>query len=183
LVKRTQAATAITIFGVLLTSIGSIFLLVFWGAMTTHDNGDGNGPTRGIPPQEIAYLNPFMAEVDVLCGTETSFGGWCSIESSILPTQNGVVFVGGQDQIVAPAGPVPLGNAGKQGFVAQPVGNGVGVPVDVAPFGIVRDNFWPRSVIAWLILSAVFLVLSVQFVSPTRRWRLRRRRREPVAAA
>jgi len=27
---------------------------------------------------------------------------------------------------------------------------------------------------AWLVLSIVFLVLSVQFVSPTRRWRLRR---------
>ena len=27
---------------------------------------------------------------------------------------------------------------------------------------------------SWLILSAVFLLLSVQAVSPTRRWRLRR---------
>ena len=35
-------------------------------------------------------------------------------------------------------------------------------------------RFWPKSVIAWLVLSVVFLLLSVQFVSPTRRWRLRR---------
>jgi ABC-type transport system involved in multi-copper enzyme maturation, permease component len=181
LVKRTQAATAITIFGVLVTTIGSVFLLAFWGAMTTHDNGDGNGPVRGTAPQEIAYLNPFLAEVDVLCGTETSLGGWCSIESSLLPNQNGVVFVGGGDQI-APAVPVPLVNGGKGGFITQPVGNAVGVAADVAPFGIVRDAFWPRSVLAWLVLSVVFLLLSVQFVSPTRRWRLRRGRRDPGSA-
>jgi hypothetical protein len=185
LVKRTQAATAITIFGVLLVSIGSIFLLVFWGAMTTHDNNDGNGQARGIPPPEIAYLNPFLAEVDVLCGTETTFGGWCGIESSILPNQNGVVFVGASDQVVAPAGPVPLVNGGKGVFVGQQgpaPANLVGVAPDVAPFGIVRDGFWPRSVVAWLVLSVVFLLLSVQFVSPTRRWRIRRSRRPPAIA-
>ena len=182
LVKRTQAATAITIFGVLVTTIGSVFLLAFWGAMTTRDNGDGNGPVRGTVPQEIAYLNPFLAQVDVLCGTETSLGGWCSIESSLLPNQNGVVFVGGGDQI-APAAPVPLLNGGKGGvFIAAPVDNAVGVAADVAPFGVVRDAFWPRSVLAWLVLSVVFLLLSVQFVSPTRRWRLRRSRRNPGSA-
>jgi ABC-type transport system involved in multi-copper enzyme maturation permease subunit len=179
LVRRTQAATAITIFGVLLTTIGSVFLLAFWGVMTTRDNGDGNGPVRGTAPQEIAYLNPFLAEVDVLCGTETSLGGWCGIESSLLPNQNGVVFVGGGGNqavpVFAPPAPVQFGNAGQGALrIAPTVGDAVGVAADVAPFGIVRDGFWPRSVAAWLILSAVFLLLSVQFVSPTRRWRLRR---------
>jgi hypothetical protein len=65
----------------------------------------------------------------------------------------------------------------------QGIANDVAVPPDVAPFGIVRDGLWPRSVISWLVLSAIFLVLSVQFVSPTRRWRLpgRRARKEPPA--
>jgi ABC-type transport system involved in multi-copper enzyme maturation permease subunit len=184
LVKRTQAATAITIFGVLVVSIGSVFVLAFWGAMTTHDSADGSGSVRGTAPQEIGYLNPFLAEVDVLCGTETTLSGWCSLESSLLPNQNGVVLVGGGDQIIPPA-PVPLvdGVNGTSGvFVgpqAQQIGNAIGVAPDVAPFGIVRDGFWPRSVIAWLVLSVVFLVLSVQFVSPTRRWHLRRRRLLP----
>jgi len=179
LVRRTQAATAITIFGVLVVSIGSVFLLAFWGAMTTHDNNDGNGPVRGTAPQEIGYLNPFLAQVDVLCGTETSFGGWCSLESSLLPNQNGVVFVGGASgPVIAPIAPVPIQN-GKGVFVGpqgQAIANDVGVAAEVAPFGIVRDGFWPRSVAAWLVLSVVFLLLSVQFVSPTRRWRLRGRR-------
>jgi ABC-type transport system involved in multi-copper enzyme maturation permease subunit len=183
LVKRTQAATAITIFGVLVISIGSIFLLGFWGVMTTRDNNDGNGPIRGNVPHEIGYLNPFLAQVDVLCGTETSFGGWCSLESSLLPSQNGVVFVNGGGGVIAPAVPVPVPMpvpVGKGGVFFQGgtgIANDVAVPPDVAPFGIVRDGLWPRSVIAWLILSIVFLLLSVQFVSPTRRWHLPRRRR------
>lgn len=181
LVKRTQAATAITIFGVLVVSIGTVFLLAFWGAMTTHDNNDGNGPVRGTAPREIGYLNPFLAQVDVLCGMETSLGGWCSLESSLLPNQNGVVFVGGgSGPIIAP---IPVPDA-KGGFIlrGQGVANDVAVPPDVAPFGIVRDGLWPRSVASWLALSVVFLLLSVQFVSPTRRWHLpwRRRRQEPA---
>ena len=44
---------------------------------------------------------------------------------------------------------------------------------DVVQFGA-TDTIWTKTVIGWLILSVVFLILSVQFVSPTRRWRLRR---------
>ena len=173
LVKRTQAATAITIFGVLVMTIGSVFALIFWQAMATADNGRGSGPIKGAPPQAIAYLNPFLAQVDVLCGTETTFGGWCSIENSLMQTQNPVVF---QERAV-PA-PAPLIDPGfaRDGVVVAPEVGFVGG--DVAPFGVARDAFWPQSVIAWLVLSVVLLILTVQFVSPTRRWRLRRRRRQ-----
>ena len=185
LVKRTQAATAITIFGVLVISIGSVFLLAFWGAMTTRDSTDGSGQVRGSAPHEIAYLNPFLAEVDVLCGTETSIGGWCGIESSLLPTQNGVVFVQDGGPVIAPAAPVPLVNGGKGVFIGPQGGaiaNDVVSGVGVAPFGIVRDGLWPRSVAAWLVLSVIFLLLSVQFVSPTRRWRLPGRRQRAASS-
>ena len=183
LVKRTQAATAITIFGVLVISIGTVFLLAFWGAMTNHESTDGSGTVRGSAPQEIGYLNPFLAQVDVLCGTETSSGGWCSLESSLLPGQNGVVFVNGGagGPVLGPVAPIPISK--DLVLQGQGVANDVAVAPDVAPFGGVRDGLWPRSVISWLLLSAVFLVLSVQFVAPTRRWRLpgRRRRRPEVA--
>ncbi len=48
LVKRTTAATAITIFGVLAITVGTVFILVFWQAMASFDN-NGNrrpGPVR-----------------------------------------------------------------------------------------------------------------------------------------
>jgi hypothetical protein len=156
---------------VLVMTIGSVFALIFWQAMATADNGRGSGPIKGAPPQAIAYLNPFLAQVDVLCGTETTFGGWCQIENSLLQTQNPVVF---QERAV-PA-PMPLIDPGfaRDGVVVVPDVGVIGG--DVAPFGVARDAFWPQSVIAWLVLSVVLLILTVQFVSPTRRWRLRRRR-------
>ncbi len=179
LVKRTQAATAITIFGVLAMTIGSMFILFFWQAMAPPQQFDRNGQfiasDRGRPPEAVAYLNPFLAQVDVLCGTETSFGGWCSLESSLLQTQSGVVFQGGP----VPA-PMPLidSTIGKGGVVVAP--DVAFAPADIQPFGVARDTFWPKSVVAWLVLSVVLLLLTVQFVSPTRRWRLRRRKREAV---
>ena len=39
--------------------------------------------------------------------------------------------------------------------------------------GIVRDTYWPRSAAGWLVLSVILVLLSVNLVSPTRRWRPR----------
>jgi ABC-type transport system involved in multi-copper enzyme maturation permease subunit len=184
LVRRTQAATAITIFGVLAMTIGSVFILIFWQAMAPPQQFDQTTgqpiaqPERGRPPEAIAYLNPFLAEVDVLCGTETSFGGWCSIENSLLQTQDNTVF---QGQGGAVPMPVPLVEpAIKGGVVMQP--DVAFAPVVAPAFGETRDAFWPKSVVAWLVVSVVLLLLTVQFVTPTRRWRLRRGRREPDAS-
>ena len=50
--------------------------------------------------------------------------------------------------------------------------------------GVGRDSYWPRSLAAMVITALVLIVLSVQLVSPTRRWRLRgRRRRAPARGA
>jgi hypothetical protein len=179
LVKRTQAATAITIFGVLAMTIGSVFLLFFWQAMAPPMEFDRNGQPivadRQRPPEAVAYLNPFIAQVDVLCGTETSsFGGWCSLESSLFQTQN-PGFQGGP----VPA-PMPLIDPAVKGGML--LAEDVVIAPDVVPIGNVRDAFWPKSVAAWLVLSLILVLLTVQLVSPTRRWRVRRTRREPVTA-
>ena len=184
LVKRTQAATAISIFAVLVVSIGSIFMLIFWMVMATTDDNRGSGPIKGSPPPVIAYLNPFIAQLDVLCGADSSFGGWCAIESSLLPSGNAAVL--SQDQGGNFAPPAPAVAPGKGGVVIlpeqPPIANG-GPIADVPPFGVARDAFWPKSVAAWLIVSVVLLALSVQFVSPTRRWHIRRRRSEPATTS
>jgi hypothetical protein len=67
--------------------------------------------------------------------------------------------------------PVPLPVPVDQ---AQP-----GAVIAVAPSGPIRDSYWPRSAAAWIVLSIVLVLLSVNLVSPTRRWRPRlwRRRR------
>ena len=114
LVKRTQAATAISIFGVLAVTIGSVFVLQFWTGMAGTDNGRGFGPIKGRAPEVIAYVNPFIAQADVLCGTELSYGTWCSLTQQLVPGQNGVIFTD-QGQGVGGPVPVPLPVGGKGG--------------------------------------------------------------------
>ena len=184
LVKRTTASTAITIFGVLALTIGTVFILGFWQAMTGFDN-NGNrlkGPLGIRTPAILAYVNPFIAEADVLCGTETTFGGtWCGLVQGLVPSQDGVVFVGDGGGVAEPPvpAPMPVGGGGK---IIAVVGAGDGVVADDVPPQQVlpqRDLLWPKTVITWLILSIVFLLLSVQAVSPTRRWRFRGRSGPP----
>ncbi len=95
LVKRTTAATAITIFGVLAVTIGTIFVLGFWQAIGRFDeNGNREGLFGIRSPAILAYLNPFVAQADVMCGTESTFGGgWCSIVSGLVPSNDGIVFI------------------------------------------------------------------------------------------
>ena len=187
IVKRTTAATAITIFGVLAITIGTVFLLVFWQAMGSFDaNGNRRPGPLGIrTPTPLAWVNPFMAQLDVLCGTESTFGGgWCGVVNGLVPTTDGVVFNDGGGGVPMPA-PMPVAIPEKgmmPGADGAAVIDDVGVarefaPGDVVaeqPFGVQRDTLWTKTVAMWLGLSVLFLVLSVQAVSPTRRWRIRR---------
>ena len=185
LVKRTQAATAISIFGVLAITVGSIFVLIFWRVLANDDNGQGRGPIQGRPPEVVAYVNPFLAQVDVLCGTEAFGGTWCGILSGLIPSETSANFNGNNTGggVAPPAVAVPIPAPGvvvpDKGGVVQPFapdGSVNVVQADVAAFGVTRDAFWPRSMLTWLILTVIFLLISIQFVSPTRRWHLRRQR-------
>jgi hypothetical protein len=126
-----------------------------------------------------------VAQADVACGTEEGgYGGACDDLSTIL---------GPGDQIfppsIDPSKPVLQGLGGvfmpganvdggapAPNVVILPL-RGAGVVTDTAdvdtaalldPF---RDRFWPKTVISYLILAAILTMLSIQFVSPTRRWR------------
>lgn len=187
-VKRTTVATALTIVGVLVVTFPTVTQLLSGPGVALGGVGDGSGRPAGLlglpVPEAIVRLDPFVAQTDVMCGTETTFGGrWCAAVQTLVPT-DGIIFGGG---------PVPVerGPVGPGGFVddagARPAIEGVALdgligvnagglvaPEPTQVFGPQRDALWPESVVTWLILSVVFLGLSVQFVSPTRRWRLRR---------
>ena len=181
LVKRTTASTAITIFGVLAITIGTVFLLVFWQAMGSFD-ATGNrrpGPLGIRTPYPLAWINPFLAQADVLCGTESTFGGgWCTVVQGLAPTtDNGVIINnngGGPVPMPMPVPAVPEKGFAPAGAVAvddsgNPIVNDVAAPDQ--PFGARQDTLWPKTVAMWLGLSVFFILLSVQAVSPTRRWR------------
>jgi ABC-type transport system involved in multi-copper enzyme maturation permease subunit len=185
LVKRTTASTAITIFGVLAITIGTVFLLIFWQAMGSFDaNGNRRPGPLGIrTPAPLAWINPFIAQADVMCNTESTVGGgWCSIVQGLAPSNDGVIINDGGGVVPMPM-PVPAipekGFAPGGAAVAIDDGAREFAPNDVIapdqqPFGFRRDTLWTKSVAVWLGLSVIFILLSVQAVSPTRRWRLRR---------
>jgi ABC-type transport system involved in multi-copper enzyme maturation permease subunit len=176
LTRRTGASTGLTFVTTLALVIGSLFVWVFLSS--TADMS----PTglRKAPSEALLYLNPFVAQADVACGTEDGgFGGACGFMSGILgstqaqpepqvdfPIRNvpGPGFDGGFD------GAEPAG--GLKGGIG--VGPGVVEPGEVVNAAVAdpwRDRFWPKSVMAFLFLAVVMTLASVQFVTPTRRWR------------
>jgi hypothetical protein len=62
--------------------------------------------------------------------------------------------------------PVPAQGLGKPGVAPD-----VRIPDVVQPFGVMRDSFWPKTAVSWIVLSVALIVISVQLVTPARRWR------------
>lgn len=100
LVRRTQAATVINLVAVIALTAGTAFLFLFWTAMTgsigflPDDAGRRDGPLESLtrrPPEALMWLNPFVAQVDVMCGTETGFGSSCQIVAAVR-NQDGAPF-------------------------------------------------------------------------------------------
>jgi ABC-type transport system involved in multi-copper enzyme maturation permease subunit len=162
----------------------------------------GVGPIKGRAPEWFLWFNPFAAQYDVICGASDGYGGWCSrlyqVTNGAITTGTGS---GGGIFPTTPSQPgfgiggsVAPGFAPDSGFTIDQNGNvidangnfvrgldkatlangGFGAIVDPQPFGIHRDTFWPRSLQAWGVMSVVFILASIQLVSPTRRWRFLR---------
>ena len=188
LLKRTLAATVASYFVVLAVTLGATFV---WGflyatsAQVDRTIQDGSfSVTRQRPPEAIMWLNPFVADADVLCPTGTGSNGFCSLVSEVTGkqavTQN---FPSGRQVIIGAVGkPIPVGPDGAPALVPPGVVADVaGIGVPDSPIEPPRDLYWPRSAAAWLVLSAILILASVNLVSPTRRWRpnLARFRRKP----
>ena len=188
LTRRTGASTGLTFVTTLALVIGSFFVWVFLS------NTSEVGPTglRKQPSEAILYLNPFVAQADVLCGTEDGgFSGTCGLISGIVNTPQQDLFP--PDVIPTDPQPMPGVGIGGGGVIVQ-VDDGGGItrlpvkdanePAIIGTDGVAvggvaadaaadafRDRFWPKTVLSFLFLAAVLTVASVQFVTPTRRWR------------
>lgn len=180
LTRRTGASTGLTFVAVLALVVGSYFV---WNFLVSTAETDNTGLQRQ-PPEALLYLNPFAAQLDVICGTEDGgLGDSCSIVSGIvgpqivpdfprpvpLPGTDGGGGIGIGGGVVAP-GPISPEEVQKLRGVGGVIGQGEGVTE--AQVAITwRDRLWPKSVLAFLFLAAVMTLASVQFVTPTRRWR------------
>jgi ABC-2 type transport system permease protein len=182
LTRRTGASTGLTFVATLALVVGSVFLWIF---LSSTRESDSTG-LRRQPPEAILYLNPFVAQMDVACGTEDgSFGQTCSIVTGIVGQQIVPDFPRGQPfepQAVPGFGvdggvgiAVPAGNLTNEEIAKIRAAGGVvgnGDEVTDAQIAITwRDRFWPKTVLAFLFLATVMTLASVQFVTPTRRWR------------
>jgi len=111
-----------------------------------------------------------------VCTTQTTYGSYCARLAGLLTGSDAVVVFSD----VPPGEPVPMPAVGFAAADASVPGKGaLAAPTNVVAvqqFGVARNAFWPRSVISWLVLSAGLIAISVQLVSPTRRWRMRLRR-------
>jgi hypothetical protein len=167
LTRRTGASTGLTFVVTLVMVVGSIFLWIF----LSNTSSISSTGLRRQPPEALLYLNPFVAQADVACGTEEGgFGNSCNLMSGIL---------GAPDQVFPQPFPGPVPAIREPGVILAPdgtvIGKGGGFANDdvaaAAALDPFRDRFWPKSVISFLILAAVMTLLSAQFVTPTRRWR------------
>ena len=193
LMQRTQGATVVTFFMVLVLTLGTMFGVLFWNTMAGVSSGgfqtgaSGVGPIKGRAPEALLWFNPFAAQYDVICGASDGYGGWCSRLNTVT---NGAISVGTSGGGVlfpttnpgVPVEGVGQGNVGGK-FVApdRTVVSTGGFAAEPQPFGIRRDTFWPRSLQAWTIVSVILILASIQLVSPTRRWRLLRRPQRRLA--
>jgi ABC-2 type transport system permease protein len=162
LLKRTQAATVLTYITMLALTLGTMLLWVFWTILANQtNNGFGVGPQQRAPEQ-LLYLNPGIAMLDVVAPAEP--GGTGGISRALAELR-------GVDPFIAPDcfGP------------DCPVDGGFGGPVD--PAGL-SGYWWPRIGLTFVVLSTILAAASMRLVVPAgMRWAFRRRHAAPAASS
>jgi ABC-2 type transport system permease protein len=117
------------------------------------------------PPEALLYLNPFAAVSDVIC---QATGSGCFVAEGLARAAN-------QGQPIQPldVGPAPqvvgIGPGGAAAGACCPP-NAQQFGPTFAPPTFAGGDFWPKSVLAYLLLTPLALFAAAQSLSPTRRW-------------
>jgi ABC-type transport system involved in multi-copper enzyme maturation permease subunit len=178
LVRRTQAATVLTYSTMLLLVIGTLLMWRFWTEVATNDPDNAFGQIRRAPEQ-ILWLNPAVAMIEVVANTELTYGDFTDAIQSIrgdayvpanLPGSGAGSGsgLGSDDPTCAPGADC-----------AQP-GPGTGIAVEAASPELVSSHFLKRFVVSFGGLSLVLTLAAMALVVPAgMRGVLRRRRAAP----
>ena len=158
LIKRTQAATVMTYITVLAMTLGTTMLFIFWSVVINQDENSGFiGPTQRAPEQ-LMYVNPGIAMLDVVGNTEP--GGFGGINQLLAQLRGETVNFGGG--VVC------------EGDICQPVDQ-FGNPIDDAVIETGTGYWWPRISITFVVLSAILTLAATRLVVPAgMRWAFRR---------
>lgn len=157
LLKRTQAATVLTYITVLGMTLGTTMLFIFW-SIVANQTDTGFAPRASErAPEQLMYLNPGIAMLDVVANTEP--GGFGGISSMLAQLRGDAPNVGGDVEC--------------QGDVCRPIDQ-FGNPVDdVANTG--SGYWWPRVSITFVIMAALLTLAATRLVVPVgMRWAFRR---------
>jgi ABC-type transport system involved in multi-copper enzyme maturation permease subunit len=200
IVKRTQTATVVTFVIVLLLSIGTAGVHQFWQVATrpTTNTSVIISSRPGKAPEAVLWLNPFVADLDMVCATAPdTYHASCDYISSVTnrpyfgtpsTTTNPPIFEGipqpmplpapgaVDDLVIVDCPPGALCTIARNGAGAAPADGtdaDSGTNGQVA-FGFPRDTFWPKSAAAFMVLGITLTLASAQLVSPTRRLRIPR---------
>ena len=201
-VKRTQTATVVTFVIVLVISIGTAAGHQFW-QVAGRQSSTGTGllltQRANRAPEAVLWLNPFVANLDMVCATAPdTYHASCDYISSVTgrpyfgsPTTTntppGVMeppvfrFPDGAEDLPGVPMPEPavdpdfpdINNVAPGAAGVPPEANGEGVGQQVS-FGFPRDSFWPKSAAAFVGLGVLLTLLSAQLVAPSRRLRIPR---------
>ncbi len=159
LLKRTQAATVLTYISLLALTLGTSMIFIFWSVVMNQDGGGGGFGRQDRAPEQLMYLNPMVAMLDVVSNTEP--GGFGAI-TGVLGQLRGeeLNFGGGME-----------------------CNGNVCVPID--QFGNAADGavsasgyWWPRISLTFVALSVLLTLASMRLVVPAgMRWAFSRPRR------
>jgi ABC-type transport system involved in multi-copper enzyme maturation permease subunit len=164
--KRTQAATVLTYITMLALTLGTTMLFVFWSIFAIQSDEGFVRDTSQRAPEQLLYVNPGVAMLDVVANTEP--GGFGGISQMLAQLRGESIFVDGGMECF--------------GDVCRPVDQ-FGNPIDQTA-AAATGYWWPRIAITFVVLSAVLTVASMRLVVPSgMRWAFRRRPGPAPAAA
>ena len=177
LVRRTQTATVMTYIVVLALTLGSVGVHQFLVVATQSTTGSTIVSTqRHKSPEAMLWLNPFVANLDLVCTTSP---GSYHISCAYMSLVTGRPYFGAQfGSGVGIDLPAPSCPAGIDCDLLERVVQ----PATTVSFGFPRDTFWPKSAAAFAVIGLFSTLLAAQLVAPTRRLRLLRPFRSAAVA-
>ena len=165
LIKRTQSATVVAYSTVLVLTVGTFFIWRFWtAAMGGATDGAFGLPSRA--PEQLLYLNPAIAMVEIVADTEITTGDMGRIMSEIRGT-DGIIPVDGKPGVIADCPP-------NARCAAPPV------PTVFDPRPPETGHFLPRFALTFAGLSLLLTLASMRLVVPAGLGFSLRRPRQPA---
>jgi len=179
LIKRTQSATVVAYSTVLFLTVGTFFVWRLWTAGLAGTITEPFGPASRAPEQ-LLYLNPAIAMVEIVADTEITTGDMGRIMAEIRGTGgmvcNGDVCFDNSGGGIAPSKPVITDCPPNARCAAPPV------PTAFDPRPLETGHFLPRFALTFAGLSLLLTLASMRLVVPAGLG-FRLRRRHPTSAA